>query len=71
MNVRIKDAEDDDALPKEKKTYLPVGFGGPNSGGRGGASLDGRFGQAGGLFDIIFEKLGIKKKPRRHSEGEE
>jgi hypothetical protein len=71
MNVRSKYAEDENAIPKEKKKYLPVGYGGPNTGGRAGASLDGRFGQAGGLFDMIFEKLGIKKKSRQRSEGEE
>ena len=71
MNVRSKYAEDENEVPKEKKKYLPVGYGGPNTGGRAGFSLDGRIGQAGGLFDIIFEKLGIKKKARRRSEGEE
>jgi hypothetical protein len=71
MNVRSKFAEDENAVHAEKKKYLSVGFGGPNTGGRSGASLDGRFGQAGGLFDMIFEKLGIKKKSRRRSEDEE
>ena len=71
MNVRSKYAEDENAAPAEKKKYLPVGFGGPNTGGRGGFPLDGRIGQAGGLFEMIFEKLGIKKKSRKRSEGEE
>jgi len=31
----------------------------------------GRIGQAGGLFDIIFEKLGIKKKSRKRSDFKE
>jgi hypothetical protein len=71
MNVRSKYAEDENAVPKEKKKYLPIGYGGPNTGGRGGMPVDGRFGQASGLFDIFFEKLGIKKKSRKRSEGEE
>ena len=71
MNVRSKYAEDENAVPKEKKTYLAVGYGGPNTGGRGGAPVDGRIGQAAGWFDVIFEKLGIKKKSRNRSEGEE
>jgi hypothetical protein len=70
MSVHSKYAEDENAIPKEKKKYLPVGYGGSNTGGRAGASLDGRFGAAGGLFDILFEKLGIKKKSRKRSEIE-
>jgi hypothetical protein len=70
MNVRSKYAEDENAIPKENKKYLPVGYGGPNTGGRAGASLDGRFGAASGLFDMIFEKLGIKKKSHKRSEDE-
>ena len=34
MNVRSKDAEPEDTVREEKKKYLPIGYGGPNSGGR-------------------------------------
>ena len=71
MNVHSKYAEGENAVHAEKQKYLSVGFGGPNTGGRAGFPLDGRIGQASGLFDMIFEKLGIKKKSRTRSEGEE
>jgi hypothetical protein len=70
MNVRSKDAEAEDSIPKEKKSYLPVGYGGPNTGGRAGFPVDGRFGQESGLFDKFFEILGIKKKAHRRHEDE-
>jgi hypothetical protein len=70
MNLQSKYAEDKKPETKKKK-YLPIGYGGPNTGGRGGFPVDGRFGQEAGLFDIFFEFLGIKKKSRKHSEGDD
>jgi hypothetical protein len=69
MNLRSKDAESEDPIPEERKQYLSVGYGGPNTGGRAGFPVDGRFGQQAGLFDIIFEELGLKEKSRQLSNG--
>jgi hypothetical protein len=69
MKLRSKDAENEDPFPEERKQYLSVGYGGPNSGGRAGFPVDGRFGQQAGLFDIIFEKLGLKEKSRQRLNG--
>jgi hypothetical protein len=69
MNIHSKDAEPIDPETKEKKKYMPITYGG--SGWRPGAPSSISAGLGGGLFDIIFEKLGIKKKSRKRDEGEE
>ncbi len=71
MNVRSKDAEPVDPVIKEYKKYVPITYGGVGSLSRPGGPSNLGAGLGGGLFDIIFEKLGIKKKSRKRSEGEE
>jgi hypothetical protein len=71
MNERSKDAEPIDPVIKENKKYLPITYGGYGSGGRPGGPTNLSAGLGGGLFDFFFEKLGIKKKSRKRSEGEE
>jgi hypothetical protein len=71
MNVRSKDAEPIDPVIKENKEYIPITYGGYGSGGRPGGPTNLSAGLGGGLFDFIFEKLRIKKRPRKRSEGEE
>jgi hypothetical protein len=66
MNVKSKDDPDESESKPPKKQFMFLGYGNYNS--RGGASLF----DVGGLvrsphyFDIIFEKLGLKKKPCLH-----
>jgi hypothetical protein len=69
MNVRSKDAEPVDPVTRENKKYLQISYGG--SGWRPGAPSGINPGPGGSLFDLIFEKLGIKKKSRKRSEDEE
>jgi hypothetical protein len=70
MNVKSK-YDDSDAVKEPKKQYYWLGYGNSSQGGadrRGtmtGTVWDTH------MFDIILEKLGIKKKIRRRSEGEE
>jgi hypothetical protein len=71
MHVHSQDAEEIDPVKKEQKKYLPITYGGAGSGGRAGVPTNLPAGLGGGLFDFIFEKLGIKKKKRRRSEGQE
>ena len=71
MNTQSKDAEPVDPVKRETKKYLPITYGGAGSGGRPNAPSNLSIGLGGGLFDIIFEKLGIKKKKYKRSEGEE
>lgn len=71
MNIRSKDAEPIDPEKKEGKKYLLITYGGPGSGGRPNAPTNLSIGLGGGLFDIIFEKLGIKKRTRNRSEDKE
>ena len=70
MNVRSKYEEYDEVKP-EKKRYLKLGYGGPNLAGRAGFPVIGSLGNIPSLFDMIFEKLGIKETKRRRSEGDE
>jgi len=69
MNVKSKyDMSDEPREPKKK--YLWLGYGTSNQG------RDIRSGMSAVVwdphtFDVIFEKLGLKKKKRRRSEGEE
>ncbi len=72
MNYKSKFDTGEEAKEPRKKYYC-MGFGNT---GYGGATRRG--GYAGNaiwdlhMFDIVLEKLGIKKKaPRRRSEGEE
>jgi len=67
MNIRSRSDEEEEAETDQKKKYLPIGYGGPNTGERGGFPVDGRYGQEGGMFDIFFEFLGIKRGSRKHS----
>ncbi len=73
MNVKSKYDEGDAAKEPGKKKYMFLGYG--NSSYSGGPQRRGGFAGSAvpGLhvFDIILEKLGIKKKVRRRSEGEE
>jgi hypothetical protein len=71
MNVRSKDAEPIDPVTKEDKKYLLISYGGPGSGGRPGGPSNISTGLGSNLFDLIFQKLRIKKKSRKRSEGEE
>ena len=69
MNVKSK-YDDSDAVREPKKKYIWLGYG-QNSQAGGGAR-----GQPGWVwdthtFDIILEKLGLKKKTKHRSEGEE
>ncbi len=70
MNVKSKFDTSDEGK-ESKKRYMYLGFsnasqfGGANSRFRGPASFGNPH-----FFDLIFEKLGIKKKSRRRSEGE-
>jgi hypothetical protein len=71
MNVKSKFDTEDDAVREPKKQYYWFGYGNPNQ--LGG---DGRGRLMGGIwdsktFDGIFEKLGLKKKTRKRSEGDE
>jgi hypothetical protein len=50
---------------------VPITYGGVGPLSRPGGPSNLGAGLGGGLFDIIFEKLGIKKKSRKRSEGEE
>jgi hypothetical protein len=50
---------------------LPITYGGFGSGGRPGGPTILSAGLGGGLFDLVFEKLGIKEKSSKGSEGEE
>lgn len=77
MNVHSKYDTDESEIKPQKPRYLKIGYGGPNTGGRSGFGVDGALGvqvqlpAAPGLFDSIFEVLGVKKKKRRRSEGDE
>ncbi len=62
MNVRSKYAEGENAVPKSRRNTCRSAMAGSNTDGRGGVPVGSRIGQAGGLFDMIFEKLGIKKE---------
>ena len=71
MNLQSKYAEGGMQAKEPKKKFMFMGYGA--YGPRGGPSIfDG-----GGMirspryFDAIFEKLGLLKKPRHRSEGEE
>jgi len=70
MNVKSK-YDETDAVKEPKKKYYWLGFGNASPTG------DTRRGYLGAtlwdlhMFDIILEKMGIKKKVRRRSEGEE
>ena len=71
MNVKSKYDDDGVDAREPKKKFMFMGYG--SYGPRGGPGIfDG-----GGMirspryFDAIFEKLGLLKKPRHRSEGEE
>jgi len=71
MNVKSKYDTEGDAAKEPKKQYYWLGYGNPSY-----LAGDGRGRMMGGVwdaktFDIIFEKLGLKKKIHRRSEGEE
>jgi hypothetical protein len=71
MNVKSR-YDDTDAVKEPKKTYHFMGFGNQGYGGaqrRGGFSGNAVWDLH--MFDIVLEKLGIKKKTRRRSEVEE
>ncbi len=70
MNVKSK-YDETDAVKEPKKKYLWLGYGNSSQGGgdRRGAQMG--FVWDTHMFDIVLEKLGIKKKVRRRSEGEE
>jgi hypothetical protein len=73
-HMNLKSRYDEGDAPKEpKKKYYFVGYGNPGYGGatrRGGYSGNALWDLH--MFDVVLEKLGIKKKaPRRRSEGEE
>jgi hypothetical protein len=71
MNIRSKDAEPLDPEIKEIKKYLPITYGGSGSGGRPNAPTNISIGLGSSLFDMFFEKLGIKKRSRNRSEDKE
>ncbi len=76
MNMNVKSKFDDsDTVKEPKKKYYFLGY--SNSAYRGGGERRGFGGNSGTavldlhMFDILLEKLGIKKKVRRRSEGDE
>jgi hypothetical protein len=71
MNIRSKDGEPVDPVTREAKKYMLISYGGPGSGGRPGGPSSISAGLGSSLFDLIFEKLGIKKKSRKRSVDEE
>ena len=70
MNLKSK-YDDTDAVREPKKKYYWLGYGNPSQGGAGrrGAMFASVWDNH--MFDIILEKLGIKKKPRNRFEGDE
>jgi hypothetical protein len=64
MNIRNKDGEPFDSVTREAKKYMLISYGGPGSGGRPGGPSSISAGLGGSLFDLIFEKLGIRKIPQ-------
>ena len=71
MNVKSKYDTEGEEVREPKKKYLWLGYGQSNQTGGGGRGR-----MMGGVwdihtFDFIFEKLGLKKKNRKRSEGEE
>ncbi|HTX92140.1 MAG TPA: hypothetical protein VMC09_13080 [Anaerolineales bacterium] len=70
MNVESKYDAGQGEAPEPKKKYMFLGYGGYNS--RGGGQLEvGAISRSPHFFDAVFEALGLKKKIRRCSEGEE
>jgi hypothetical protein len=70
MNVKSKfDTSDEPKEPKKK--YLWLGYGNTNQGGRDTRGSMSAVVWDPHTFDVIFEKLGLKKKKRKRSEGEE
>jgi hypothetical protein len=70
MNVKSK-YDETDAVKEPRKKYYWLGYGNASQGG-----ADRRGYMAASIwdlhmFDIVLEKLGVKKKVRRRSEGEE
>ena len=68
MNIRSKDAEPIDPVIIAPKKYLQITYGGPGSGGRPNSPASISIGLGASLFDLVFEKLGIKKKSRNRLE---
>ena len=60
-------------VKEEPKQYMFLGYGNYNNygGGPPGRMMDAGLARSPQLFDLFFEALGIKKKTRRRSEGEE
>jgi hypothetical protein len=70
MNVKSKYDPDDSEARQSKKQYMFLGYSNYNSRGGAGLSDGGGMIRSPHYFDAILEKLGLKKKPGRRSEGE-
>ena len=73
MNVRSKQDEDPNQAKPLKKKYLWLGYGDySNLGGAApGRLLDAGLARSPDFLDSIMEALGVKKKKRHRSEGDE
>ena len=71
MNVKSKFDSDEPQSRPPKKKFMFLGYGNYNSRGGTGLFDGGGMIRSASYFEIIFEKLGLKKKPRHRSEGEE
>jgi hypothetical protein len=70
MNVKSKYDQDEPELREPKQKFMFLGYGGYNT--RGGGQLGvGQTIRSPHFFDSIFEMIGLKKKPKHRSEGEE
>ena len=68
MNVKSKYDSDESESRPAKKQFMFLGYGNYNSRGGTGLFDGGGMLRSSHYFDIIFEKLGLKKKPRYRSE---
>ena len=71
MNVKSKYEQSDPETEEPKKKYMFLGYGSYNARGQGAMPGDGGLIRSPHFFDSVFEMLGLKKKPRQRSEGEE
>jgi hypothetical protein len=70
MNVKSRYDPEEVRVKEPKKQYLWLGYGQSNQFGGGRGRLMGGVWDA-HTFDLIFERLGLKKKNRRRSNPEE